>query len=126
MLDFLANMNTTIGLYENIIFDAVGEAEDSATYHKRPISAEVEVDATAFNVNCGLLPQARQNGTQANTTVWNIITSLEDSSPRFIPAPIRLLSKTDANIVPMFLNIPQHAMGSDFFPICKEILTRPG
>jgi hypothetical protein len=97
MLDLLANTNTTIGLHENIIFDAVGEARDSSTKDVRPISTEVQVNATAFHVTCGLLPQAHQNGT-ANTTVWNIITPLDDQSSRFDPAPIRTLSKVNVDI----------------------------
>jgi hypothetical protein len=103
MLNLLAGTNSTIGLHENIIFDVVGQAQEYATQEVRPISEEIRVKATAFHVTCGLLPQARQNGTQANTTVWNIVTPVDDSSPRFDAAPIRLLSKMSVSICPSYL-----------------------
>lgn len=104
MLGPLADTNTTIGLHENILFDAVGEALDYATDSIRPISSEIEVDATAFHVTCGLLPQTHQNGT-ANTTVWNIVTPLDDQSSRFDPAPIQWLSKDNVDITLPHLTI---------------------
>jgi hypothetical protein len=65
---------------------------DDATSEFRPLSQDITVDATAFHVTCGLLPQARQNGT-SNGTVWNISTPLRTSNRGVDPAPMRLLSE---------------------------------
>ncbi|KAF8494025.1 hypothetical protein JB92DRAFT_1155889 [Gautieria morchelliformis] len=73
MLNLLQHTNPTIGLNGNVIFDVVGLAEDDVTGDFRPLSEDIRVNATAFHVTCGLLPQARQNGT-SNGTVWCIST----------------------------------------------------
>ncbi|KAF8496310.1 hypothetical protein JB92DRAFT_2817902 [Gautieria morchelliformis] len=99
MLNLLQHTNTTIGLNGNVIFDVVGPAQDDVTGDFRPLSEDIGVNATAFHVTCGLLPQARQNGT-SNGTVWSISTPLRNSGQYFDAAPIRLLTRYGIRFLP--------------------------
>jgi hypothetical protein len=123
MLKFLQSIGTTIGLNGNVIYDVVGEARDNVTGAVRPLSQNITVSATAFHVTCGLLPQARQNGT-SNGTVWSISTPLRTSGQYFDAAPIRLLSKDNEDVCQCVSDLMiQAAVGLDFFPIRITQLT---
>lgn len=74
VIQTLIQTNSTEGLLGNMIFDTVLESTDE-TFSKFPIYQDFNVSATTFHVQCGLLHDIFQNGTEENG-VWNISTNV--------------------------------------------------
>ncbi len=83
MMGTLSHTNTTVGLLGNMIYDTVGSAEENVwPYRRLPIYTDVQVSATTFHVDCGLVDNGlvKQNGTGTDR-IWNITSDIMGQNP---------------------------------------------
>jgi hypothetical protein len=92
-LPLMQNVNATLGLYGNILFDVPRLIYQAYwPHHNRPMAQEFQVpNATLFNVTCGNLAGVEQVG-KGNATSW------------FLKTPVR--NVTDGNYSPLRVSTP--------------------
>lgn len=83
LLSYLAHTNASLGVHGNLIFNSISNAE--IDYYadiagEFPIAnTTINTTATIFHVTCGLIPDAKQNGT-SNGLTWNVNTPIQNGT----------------------------------------------